>query len=74
MKKYNLTQRQSQKMINPYKKMQTIYKISKQRMRNMNFTIIEKFSDMIDVSKMKSTYNSHIDFPNEFTLITPTMV
>lgn len=53
--------------------MQRLYNISKQKMRNMNFTIIEKFSDLIDINKIKSNFSSYIDFPNEFTLITPTM-
>lgn len=40
----------------------------------MNFTIIEKFSDLIDINKVKSNFSSYIDFPNEFTVITPCMV
>lgn len=71
-KKFNMTEFESQKIISPYKKMQTLYKIAKQRMRSMNFTIIENTSDTIDVSK-RSLLSSYVDFPNEFTVITPLM-
>jgi septum formation topological specificity factor MinE len=54
--------------------MQRQYSIAKQKMRNMNFTIIEKFSDLIDINKVRSNHSSYVDFPNEFTLITPAMV
>lgn len=29
---------------------------------------------MIDVTKVRSNYSSYIDFPNEFTIITPKMI
>lgn len=72
--KFHISDREAYKLLHPFQTTQRLYNISKQKMRNLNYTIIEKFSDTIDVTKVKSNYSSYIDFPNEFTIITPNMI
>ena len=75
MKKYGLTDQEMIKILHPFETVKRRRDIAKQKMIDLGFEITYKYSDTaIDLTKMKGSTSSNIDFPSEYTIITPRMI
>ena len=62
-KKFAMSEREEQKIVKPYHRVQVLYRVAKAKMTAMNFTIIEKLADTIDVSKGRAGRGTNADLP-----------